>query len=115
MEAPVEVTSVDAFIHSISYMEASTASGVSIEAAMEASIASISSMEASIASISSMEASMKASVGVLSVKASMMSAKASIVSMKASMEAFVEAPVEVSIVEAFSSPYLLWKLPRKFP
>ena len=70
MKASVEVSSVEAFISSIFSMEAST------------------------------EASMKTSVKVTSMKASITSAKASITSMKASIEDFVEAPVEATSVEA---------------
>ena len=86
MKASVEVTSVEAFISSISSMELPT------------------------------EVSMKTSVEVTFMKVSITSAKASITSMKAFMEDFVEAtsmeayvedfvdsPVEVTSVEAFIS------------
>ena len=47
VEAPLDDTSVEAFISFISSMESSTALIYSMEASMQASIASISSMEAS--------------------------------------------------------------------
>ena len=66
VEAPVEVTSVEALISSISSMEASTVW------------------------IASMEDSMKAFVEVTSMKASITSAKLPVLPRKLGMEAFVE-------------------------
>ena len=71
VEAPGEVTSVEAYMSSISSMEAST------------------------------DASMKSFVGVASVKASITSTKASITSIKASIEVFLEITYMEAFVQAF--------------
>ena len=100
---------------------------------MEASIkdsAKVTFVEEFISSISFMKAitdvSMKTSVEVTSMKASITSAKAPVTSMKASMEDFVEVTSMEVFMEAFVKLpwkllpwkliyllYLPWKLPRK--
>ena len=103
VEASVELASVEAFISSIS--------------SMEASITSIKASMKDFVEVTSVKASMKDSVEVTSVEASITSAKDPITSIKASIEAFVEvtsmeafveafvkAPVEATSVENFISP-----------